>query len=376
MKKFYTLFAVLCFACLLSARAQDSTVCHPGFYFTSNQRTVNFQAIDMHPGIIHSWSFGDGSFFTGVSSSASHTYGAAGYYTVKHVIRDSISGTCHDSSIQSVRIDSIPACSISFRIYKDSGSLPNKFWFYAYPAVHGRDSLSWYVNGVLVSWADSVFYDTLPAGNYTVCVNLHTAGGCTASYCQYISVDRIDTSHTPPPPPPPHDSCSISFSVSVLPSHPNEVHFMAHDSTGLDSLTWIITPSRGIDTAVLHGPAPVYVFADTGCYNVLLYAVSSRGCYSWSGQSICIDSLPGSSYIASYPNPASGESRLDLKLDQDNAIYINVFNSMGHLVLSKRVTGIRGLNQIVLPTADLPKGVYYVQIQYGNVSKRSKIQKL
>jgi len=91
---------------------------------------------------------------------------------------------------------------------------------------------------------------------------------------------------------------------------------------------------------------------------------------------VCIDSLPGSSYIASYPNPAPGVSRLDVKLDQDNTIYINVYNSMGHLVLSKRVAGIKGMNQIVLPTADLPKGMYYVQIQYGNVSKRSKIQKL
>jgi hypothetical protein len=376
MKKIYTLALLLCFGSWLFARAQDTTVCNPGFNVSTSQHTATFQAWDMHLAVIHSWVFGDGYSLTSYSSSASHTYSAAGYYTVKHIIRDSVSGVCHDSTMRLVYIDSVPQCQIYIALHGDSGSLPNHYRFWAGPRSPG-DSLSWYINDSLVVRNDTGFAHDFGIGYYTVCVRLHALSGCTASSCYSFTVHAADsssdTTHTPPPPPP-HDSCSISFTYSSSAAHPNEIHFVAHDSTGLDSLAWFIT--RGVDTVVLHGPAPVYVFADTGCYNVVLYAMTPGGCYSYSGQSVCIDSLPGSNYIASYPNPARGESRLDVKLDRDNMIYINIYNSMGHLVLSKRVDGIGGMNQIVLPTADLPKGVYYVQIRYGNVSKRSKIQKL
>lgn len=374
MKKNYALFAVLCFACLLSARAQDSTTCNPGFNVSTSQHTAYFQAWDTHLSVIHTWSFGDGQSFTGYSPSVSHTYGTAGYYTVMHMIRDSVGVTCHDSTTQTVLIDSVPQCSVYLGLYVDTSHLPNHYAFWT-GALNMGDSLSWYINDSLISRNDTFAHD-FGIGYYTVCVRLHTLSGCTASSCYSFNVHAADstsdTTHTPPPPP--YDSCSISFGYTFNPSHTNEVHFIANDSTGLDSLTWIIT--QGPDTAILHGYAPVYVFTDTGCYNVALHAVNPSGCQSWSGQSICIDSLPGTDYIASYPNPAVGESRLDLKLDQDNMAYINIFNSMGHLVLSKRVACVKGMNQIVLPTADLTKGVYYVQIRYGNVTKRSKIQKL
>lgn len=361
------------FVCLLSARAQDSTICNPGFNVSTSQHTANFQAWDTQLAVIHSWVFGDGYSLTGYSSSASHTYSAPGYYTVRHIIRDSVSGTCHDSTMRLVYIDSVPQCQIYIALHEDSSRLPNHYRFWADPYSPG-DSLSWYINDSLVVRNDTGLTHDFGIGFYTVCVRLHTPSGCTASSCYSFTVHAVDsssdTTHTPPPPPP-HDSCSISFTYTV---DVNEVHFTAHDSAGLDSLTWVI--ARGADTVVLHGPTPVYVFSDSGCYNVVLYAVNPGGCYSYSWQSVCIDSLPGSGYITSYPNPAPGDSRLDLKLDRDNMVYINIYNSMGHLVLSKRLAAIKGMNQLVLPTADLPKGVYYVQIQYGNVSKRSKIQKL
>jgi hypothetical protein len=376
MKKIYTLVLLLCFGGALSARSQDSTVCNPGFNVSTSQHTASFQAWDMHAAVIHSWIFGDGYSLTSYSSSASHTYRVAGYYLVKHVIRDSVSGTCHDSSSQMVLIDSVPQCQIYIALHGDTTSLPNHYRFWAGPRSPG-DSLSWYINDSLVVRNDTGFSHDFGIGYYTVCVRLHTLSGCNASSCYSFTVHAADTTsdttHTPPPPPP-YDSCSVSFTYTRSGSHPNEIHFSVHDSTGLDSLTWFIT--RGMDSIILHGPAPVYVFPDTGCYFVFLYAVSPRGCYSWSGQSLCIDSLGGNEYIASYPNPAPGESRLDLKLDRDNTVYINVYNSMGHLVLSKRVAGVGGMNQIILPTGDLPKGMYYVQIRYGNVTKRSKIQKL
>lgn len=376
MKKIYTLAAVLCFVSLLSARAQDSTVCNPGFSFGTNGHTANFQAWDQHHGVIHSWSFGDGYNLTNYNSSASHTYSGAGTYVVKHMIRDSAGGPCRDSSYQSVFVDGAAQCHIYLALHADSSQLPNHYTFWASP--HGvGDSVSWYINDSLFVRNDTSFTHDFGVGFYTVCARLHTSSGCMASTCYSFSVHTrdttsSDTTHTPPPPSPPYDTCLVYFSYTSSAAHPNEIHFTAQDSTGLDSLTWVISP--GNDT--LHGHNIVYVFPDTGCYRVTLMSTAPNGCMSMTGQMVCIDSLPPSNFISSYPNPAVGQSNLDLQLDQDNAVYVSIYNSMGHLVLSKKVSGSRGLNRIVLPTAELPKGIYYVQIQYGNVTKRSKIQKL
>jgi hypothetical protein len=95
-------------------------------------------------------------------------------------------------------------------------------------------------------------------------------------------------------------------------------------------------------------------------------------------QWVCIDSLGngGNNFITAYPNPAPGQTFLDVQLDEQHMININIFNSMGHMVLIRKQAGYAGMNHITLPTASLPKGIYYVQVQYGGITKRSKIQKL
>jgi hypothetical protein len=375
-KKFYALVAILCFLSFLSVRAQDSTACNPGFSAFASGDTANFNAWDTLSNIQHSWRFGDGTSlsFSRRYSFVQHHFPASGSYTVTHIIRDSLGGGCFDSSSQVVVINAAPTCSIDFNASVDSLIHPGKYSFFAFPT-GPADTVRWYINDTLVATADSLLNYSLLPGTYSVCVNLHSSSGCIAQNCHTIVVrDSSDTSHVLPPPPPP--TCTVSFSYTFSPSQPNAVHFMAHDSTGLDSvsLTWFIF--RSADTVVLHGPDPIYVFSDTGCYRVQLFAVSPSGCSSFTEQQVCIDSLSGNGFVACYPNPTPGQTCLDLRMDEDNTVYVNIFNSMGHLVISKRLAGLRGLNHFILPTADLPKGVYYVQVQFGGVTKRCKIQKL
>jgi PKD repeat protein len=376
-KEFYTLIAVLCLASVLSVRAQDTTACNAGFNVNSSQHTANFFAYDSLRNIQHFWNFGDGAFlpFSSRNFMVSHYYSAPGRYTVLHAVRDSLGGGCFDSTVQVIVIDTAPVCAIYINaLTVDSSHIPATYSFSAYP-VGPNDTVKWYVNDSLVGTADSLSR-SFGVGQYTVCAQLHGASGCNAASCFTFSVnsrDSSDTTHTPPP----VDSCSISFSYTVNPSHPNEFHFIAHDSTGLDSLTWVISrPNDTLSTVILHGQDPIHVFTDTGCYRVDLFATTPAGCISFTEQLICIDSLPAAGYIASYPNPAYSQSNLDLKLDKDNTVYITVFNAMGHQEFTKVVAGVRGSNLIVLPIAGLPKGIYYVQIQYGGVTKHSKIQKL
>jgi hypothetical protein len=49
---------------------------------------------------------------------------------------------------------------------------------------------------------------------------------------------------------------------------------------------------------------------------------------------------------------------------------------MGSQVLSTTQSGYKGVNEVTLPIASLPKGVYYIQLQYDNTILKSKVQKL
>ncbi len=56
-------------------------------------------------------------------------------------------------------------------------------------------------------------------------------------------------------------------------------------------------------------------------------------------------------------------------------IYIRVYNSMGKQVSTTTVPGLQGVNELQVPVGKLGSGIYYIQVQYGNESKMSKIQK-
>src|SRR6202000_736727 len=76
----------------------------------------------------------------------------------------------------------------------------------------------------------------------------------------------------------------------------------------------------------------------------------------------CIDSLAATDstiaartggFIASYPNPATNQVSLDLKLSDDWTIYIHIFNSMGSEVQMATQAGYKGINHITLPVGGL-----------------------
>ena len=127
-----------------------------------------------------------------------------------------------------------------------------------------------------------------------------------------------------------------------------------------------------------HGPSFSYTFPDTGYYAVYVTADKRSGCAVSNGQYVQIDSLSGPSghYINSYPNPATTQVSLTITLNSYTNIDVRVYNSMGGLVSTQKVSGYPGVNQLTLPIANLPTGVYYIELQYGETILRSKFQKL
>jgi PKD repeat protein len=301
----------------------------------------------------------------GTGDSLLNRYFASGHYTI--CARLHTASGCSASACQS--IDVVSGCAVSPVIhYSADSSDPQTLHFSASPDT-SIYTYYWTFGDGGSSFGSHPVHTYPYGGTYAVLLRLSRRTG--ADSCTSSVTDTVYVTGRP--------TCNITFTYSQNPAHPGLVTFNAQDSTVSDSLTWVIQrPNDSLNTVVLHGHHPMHIFTDTGCYRVALYTTTPSGCTGMTQQWVCIDSLGngGNNFITAYPNPAPGQTFLDVQLDEGHTINISIFNSMGHLVLVRKQGGYAGMNHIALPTASLPKGIYYVQIQYGGITKRSKIQKL
>jgi hypothetical protein len=70
------------------------------------------------------------------------------------------------------------------------------------------------------------------------------------------------------------------------------------------------------------------------------------------------------------------QAGINVTLTQPAMIHIQVFSSTGKPVSATAVPGLQGVNHLQVPIGKLEAGIYYIQVQYGNENKMSKIQKL
>jgi hypothetical protein len=354
-----------------AVHAQDSSVCNAAFQATVAGTAVSFRAMDSMPGVRHNWNFGDSTSKSTDSFVVNHVYSANGNYLVTQVVLDSVHN-CRDSASQWVNIGPPPTCNVY--VTESLDTTDNLYTFIANTSVTpgATDTVRWTINDTLVATGDTLKRQ-LRGGLYTVCALLTTSYSCQSQSC--LTVNPQDSVSTPPPPP---DTCTIAFTAVPKDHKPNQYVFTVINSEEYDSISWTIMGGPdSLFAGPYHGPSFSYTFADSGYYAVYVTAEKRSGCLVRSGQYVQIDSVPGPTghYINSYPNPATTQVTLYVTLDEYTAVDIRVYNSMGGLVLSRSVSAYPGVNQITLPIANLPMGVYYIELQYGGTILRSKIQK-
>jgi Secretion system C-terminal sorting domain/PKD domain len=320
--KFYFFFFSLLLSGLVSARAQDSSACNAGFTVSVAGSQAYFRAADSLPGVLHQWNFGDSTqTFTG-NIQVTHTYSHAGAWFVTQIVTDSVTH-CQSISSQTVYItgNSTPTCNVSISVNGDTTT--HLYNFVANPWISPGviDTVTWTINGAPAGQGDTL-NRKLTDGLYNVCATISTSLGCRVQTC--VTVGGLDSMPSNPPPP-----------DSVLPSPPDTV--LPNQPPPPDS--------------VLPSPPD-------------------------SVQPSAPDSLLQGHFISSYPNPATTQANLVVTLNKTATIYIRVYNSVGSEILSASQSGYPGSNLIVIPVANLPTGIYYVQLQYGNTIIKSKIQKI
>jgi PKD repeat protein len=377
MRKFYLLLNL--FLILIgrqTAQAQDTTGCDAAFQATVVDSIVYFRAMDSMPGVRHTWNFGDGTISTG--AVVTHIYLPPGTYAVTQAVSDS-ARQCQNSATQMITIGNSGAtCSVYLTFSGDStGQI---YRFFANPVFSGgaNAAITWTINDTLAGYGDTL-NRFLPNGPYIVCANLVVTNQdnqtvCSSQSC--VTINPQDSVATQPPPPP--DTCTIAFTAVQNGQTPNQYVFALVDGERYDSISWTIIGPDSLFAGPYSNRSFTYTFPDTGYYDVYVTAEAQPGCWVSNGQAIHIDSVQlGSGHsITSYPNPATTQVTLNVTLDSYTTIDVRVYNSMGGLLLTRIVNGDPGVNQITLPIANLPPGVYYVELESRDLTLRSKFQKL
>ena len=322
--KLYALILLFLLSGVLPARSQDTLTCNARFYVTYDGNQVYFRAADSVTGIQHFWSLGDGTQVgPGNYVAVTHNYSGQGSYSVIHLVQNTVTG-CYDSSFQVVTIGPPPGCGINFYYSHDSTRRNTPFYFYAIPYLAGatQDTVSWTINDTAVGIGDTIHRFLAPGRRYNVCASLVTNLGCRSQTCQSFYV----TDSVPAPP----------DSIPTVP--PDSIHNVPPP----DSIYHVPPPPDTTHRdSTTNGPSD-----------------SSRN------------------FVSSYPNPATNVVGMNVQLDKPEMIYVRVYNSMGSQVQQILVPGVAGGNHLSLPVQGLQSGIYYIQVQYGNETKRSRMQKL
>jgi hypothetical protein len=160
---------------------------------------------------------------------------------------------------------------------------------------------------------------------------------------------------------------------------PNKLFFFATSNAPVYDQYWTFDKANDTTAAVgIYQNNPVYVFPDTGVYNVCVRAAFSTGCIKEYCNNVHIysTSVPSQCVVNSYPNPAHDYVSFNVQLDAAGPILSTVYNISGTALLQYTQQGLAGNNLITLNVQNLATGFYTVRIMYGGRVCYTRFQKI
>ena len=254
------------------AASSNQCLANNSFTFTNTSNIVSGT-------LTYAWSFGDGG--TSTAASPTHSYLAAGTYTVK-LITTSNNG-CMDSLTKTVTV--YPKPTTAFGASSNQCLANNSFTFTNTSNVLGGTlTYNWSFGDGGTSTATSPTHSYAASGTYTVKLITTSNNGCMDSLTKTVTVYPKPTS---------------SFSLNTLPQCYNGNSFTftnaSNISSGSITYTWLF--GDGNTSAAIN---PTYSYSSSGTFSVKLIATSDNG---------CIDSLRKTVIV--YPKVVAGLNLLN-----------------------------------------------------------------
>lgn len=127
----------------------------------------------------------------------------------------------------------------------------------------------------------------------------------------------------------------------------------------------------GVFDPVAAGPGThtiTYTFTDVNnCTGTLTQTIYVDVCNGISG----VDPASG---LNVYPNPAADQMTIDISLNKPEAVSISMINTLGQIVYDSKSNLPEGNSIVKLNTAELPRGVYFLQVKTNAGTQVRKIE--
>lgn len=216
----------------------------------------------------YNWSFGNGD--STLAANPSETYTTAGTYNVT-LTAISASG-CRSSITQPVQVNPLPvaaftatgACAGSTAAFTDNSSVSSgNILNYAWNFGDGNNS-----------GAQSPSHAYAAPGSYTVGLTVTTAGGCSSSTTQTVTIHEVP----------------VAGFVATPVCIGSSMTFANSSTIGTGSITswsWDFN-----DASTSTQSTPTHTYTTAGTYQVTLVATSDQGCTDTVAQAVTVNALP------------------------------------------------------------------------------------
>lgn len=266
MRKLLTLLLMAVTVFTVGAKAQLGTTCNAEFNVTLTGNTAHFTPVVAGDSLttFHAWIFGDGTPSSGLVFP-SHTYGAAGVYTVQHMVwRVTPNGAfvCSDTAYRTVTIaNTVPVCNLqaNFTWARDSIQTNKVYFNNLTVGLQTSDSILWTFGDGTSSTAVNPTHTYAQAGTYNVCLRVKRlvpsgTPPCVSEVCKTVVI--------PTP-------CNLQPNFTIIRDslQTNTFTFIntSVDYQSTDSLYW--TFGDGTSSTATN---PTHTFTQPGTYAVCL----------------------------------------------------------------------------------------------------------
>jgi gliding motility-associated-like protein len=221
-------------------------------------------------GVITSWSwnFGDGS--VSGAQNPSHTYASAGTYTVSLAITSSTG--CNATYTGSVSVNPLPVAN--FTALNSCQNASSFFTDLSSVSSGNITAYAWSFGDGGTSTQQNPSHSYAASGNFNVTLQVTTAGGCTHSITQPLSVYPLPVA-------------SFTGTTVCIGAATNFTNTSTISAGGITSASWNF---GDLSTSTTSNPSHAY--ATSGTFNVTLIVTSSNGCTDTVTQPVTVNALP------------------------------------------------------------------------------------
>ena len=231
--------------------------------------TVGFSAVNTDTNLIRSWSFGDGTYASGVTDTT-HVYAADGFYTACLYLHKP--GTnCYDTICQSVAVGSNPCGTNPSWTYYTHGGDSARF---TAVDTNSQAQYQWnFGDGTFVTGVRTTTHTYPAPGTYHACFFVYIPGSlCSDSFCSAVTVSS--------------DTCGLTAAWHAVNLGGDSLRFIAADTSAIAFHVW----DFGDGTFASGTTDTVHTFPAQGTYHVCFHTyIPGTGC----ADSVCLTVVAG-----------------------------------------------------------------------------------